>query len=333
MKVMFATDGSEYAANAASLLAKLPALHPMDLTVVTVTYNPSDPIYDSMQPWNRDYRKQVNDSVQKHYKSIQELIGNCTKSVRMLHLHGHPAHEILEAAQQEKPDLLVLGARGHSMLASLLLGSVSENVAFHANCSVLVLRPETGEDTVGPKAFKRITLAFDGLSRSQAATTEIAELPWQENSKFDLISIAKPVNVYSEYGGVLTTDMTDFRDEIEFKANAARDKLSQQLPKVASKILCVHHVGDAIVQHAKENGSDLIVLGDSGQSSLERFLLGSTSKYVLRHADCSVWISRFPSKEIEPETTLSNQAQLDRLDKQQAESNADPMERAQMQSS
>jgi len=52
------------------------------------------------------------------------------------------------------------------------------------------------------------------------------------------------------------------------------------------------HIGDSIVNVAEETNANLIVVGDTGHSLLSRFLLGSTSKYVLRHAPCSVWISR-----------------------------------------
>jgi len=52
------------------------------------------------------------------------------------------------------------------------------------------------------------------------------------------------------------------------------------------------HAGDALVEFAKKRGSDIVVLGNSVQDRLGRFLFGSTSRYVLRHAKCSIWIAR-----------------------------------------
>jgi nucleotide-binding universal stress UspA family protein len=54
---------------------------------------------------------------------------------------GRPEYAILEAAGRERSDLVVVGSRGLSGLARVLLGSVSEYVATHARCSVLVVRP------------------------------------------------------------------------------------------------------------------------------------------------------------------------------------------------
>jgi nucleotide-binding universal stress UspA family protein len=54
---------------------------------------------------------------------------------------GRPEYAILEAADRQGADLVVVGSRGLSGTTRMLLGSVSEYVATHAHCSVLVVRP------------------------------------------------------------------------------------------------------------------------------------------------------------------------------------------------
>lgn len=51
---------------------------------------------------------------------------------------GEPGHTIVELADQEKADLIVLGMTHHPHL-SRVLGSVSDNVAHHAHCDVLLV--------------------------------------------------------------------------------------------------------------------------------------------------------------------------------------------------
>jgi nucleotide-binding universal stress UspA family protein len=53
-------------------------------------------------------------------------------------VEGHPAQELVRAA--EGADLLVVGSRGHGGFVGMLLGSVSQHVAAHAPCPVLVIR-------------------------------------------------------------------------------------------------------------------------------------------------------------------------------------------------
>ena len=52
------------------------------------------------------------------------------------------------------------------------------------------------------------------------------------------------------------------------------------------------HVGEALVDYAEEHGCDLLITGDSDSGLLTRVFLGSTSRYVLRHAQCSILVVR-----------------------------------------
>ncbi len=53
--------------------------------------------------------------------------------------------------------------------------------------------------------------------------------------------------------------------------------------------------GDAIVEAARAEGADVIVVGRRGLGAVGRFVLGSVSDHVVRHADCPVLIVRPPS--------------------------------------
>ena len=54
-------------------------------------------------------------------------------------LHGHPSTEIIDYAEQEKVDLIVMGNRGLNGVQRLFLGSVSHRVVQEAPCDVLVV--------------------------------------------------------------------------------------------------------------------------------------------------------------------------------------------------
>jgi nucleotide-binding universal stress UspA family protein len=55
-------------------------------------------------------------------------------------LRGDPASSIIASAQEQTADLVILGSHGEGGIDRWLLGSVSERVARHAPCSVLVVR-------------------------------------------------------------------------------------------------------------------------------------------------------------------------------------------------
>ena len=53
---------------------------------------------------------------------------------------GHPAEVIIEVANQEHADLIVVGSRGLTGIQRYLLGSVSSKVSEHAHCNVMIVR-------------------------------------------------------------------------------------------------------------------------------------------------------------------------------------------------
>lgn len=72
-----------------------------------------------------------------HYTTLLEQAGY--RNIKALIKKGHPAEQILSTAKEEGVDLIVVGSRG-GRLHSLLLGSVSREVANTAEISVLVAR-------------------------------------------------------------------------------------------------------------------------------------------------------------------------------------------------
>lgn len=76
------------------------------------------------------------------------------------------------------------------------------------------------------------------------------------------------------------------------KLNARLDSIRSLSPHVSAHVIEADHIGAGLVDFAKRRGSDLLVLGNTGQGLLSRFLLGSTSRFAVRHARCSVWVAR-----------------------------------------
>jgi nucleotide-binding universal stress UspA family protein len=55
---------------------------------------------------------------------------------------GHPAEVIIDLANQEQADLIVVGSRGLTGIKRYLLGSVSSKVSEHAHCNVMIVRAD-----------------------------------------------------------------------------------------------------------------------------------------------------------------------------------------------
>jgi len=294
MKVLFATDGSSYAWEAAQYLTQLKIGQPLDVTLLTVSYDPRTATPNSIQPWYPEWIEQETLRVEADHAKLEQLFRQHGMAVTKRRRDGHVATAILDHAKQDKSDLIVIGAQGHSMIGRLLLGSISDNVATHAECSVLVVRPGK---RVSPQGFK-LAIAYDGSNPSRDAIEEMVDLKWDRETNVILVSIA-PVFDYLMGDGLSTAAIENQQEVLESMKSAgekACQSLASSLPNTRTHVEQSNHVGDAISTAVENDECDLVVIGDAGHHLLHDMFLGSTTKYVLRHAPCSVWISRHHRK-------------------------------------
>ncbi len=93
-----------------------------------------------LEKFEEMYRLLEEKSREKVEAAAQKLAQDWNVDVEPVVLMGEPFDMILEKAEEEKVDLIIVGSHGKKGIERLLLGSVSEKVARKAKCSVLVVR-------------------------------------------------------------------------------------------------------------------------------------------------------------------------------------------------
>jgi len=91
--------------------------------------------------WN--HSDQVKDVATRTERFVEDVIGETNVSVQSSAVIGNPAATLMEIAQREAAGLLVVGCRGRGGFRRLMLGSVSEQCATHAEVPVVIVRPGT----------------------------------------------------------------------------------------------------------------------------------------------------------------------------------------------
>jgi nucleotide-binding universal stress UspA family protein len=131
--LMLAVDGSAASNKAVQFLLR--TINPMpdgpDHEPVMVTVMHAVPYFKYPEV------KEAGKALVQRYSAKLSKSGFQIREVLRL---GKPADEILTVAKQEKPDLIVTGAKGLGAIRRVLLGSVSTRVVQHAHCGVLVVR-------------------------------------------------------------------------------------------------------------------------------------------------------------------------------------------------
>jgi len=87
-------------------------------------------------------------------------------------------------------------------------------------------------------------------------------------------------------------------DEETKQAQALVAKTAERLRSHGMKVTTAVQQGNPksmIIDASEEWHADLIVLGSHGRKALDRFMMGSVSEAIARHAHCSVEIVRIPS--------------------------------------
>jgi nucleotide-binding universal stress UspA family protein len=86
---------------------------------------------------------------EQHRRRARALFADADVQVEFAGVAGEPAQELVDAAQNHRADLIVVGTREPGFLDRLLGGSVSQDVARRARCDVLVVH--SGDEELGPE--------------------------------------------------------------------------------------------------------------------------------------------------------------------------------------
>jgi nucleotide-binding universal stress UspA family protein len=137
MKVLIGYDGSPQADRAldwAASIALGAAGSAVTVISVLLTLDAAPAIADAVDP---------HDSAAEHRAELDRAVARLKAkgvAAEPLLKAGKPAEEIIDAADEGRFDIIVIGSRGKSAAARFLMGSVSERVVRHATRPVLVVR-------------------------------------------------------------------------------------------------------------------------------------------------------------------------------------------------
>jgi nucleotide-binding universal stress UspA family protein len=146
-KILVSIDGSENATRAMKAAISIAKKFQSDLLILNVVAEMVPPVFSPigvnvpavdysnyLERAENDAKKLVNDAVAGAKNESVNANGIVLRTVTSI------AETILEEASKENVNLLVVGTRGLGGFKKLLLGSVSNAVVAHADCSVLVVR-------------------------------------------------------------------------------------------------------------------------------------------------------------------------------------------------
>ncbi|MCL7940795.1 universal stress protein [Halomonas sp. ATCH28] len=209
-----------------------------------------------------------------HYQAkLAELAGDLAApglTVEFEVRSGEPGAVLTEAASELGADLLLMGCRGHNRFHEFFLGSTALDAA-RLTAQPLWLEP-VADELIGADS-QLLMLATDGsdaVSGAEAMGEKLAQH-------------------FQRRLAVTATCATEGCDREIADAQQQLDGLAERIEGLETRVLD----GDprrAIVEEAKREHADLIVIGKRGRNRIQEFLLGSTAEAIARDAHCPVLV-------------------------------------------
>ena len=238
-----------------------------------------DQLYDALEA-----------QAEQQLQSIVDEYGDTSYEIRRAQVRSlSAASAILDYADENDVDLIVMSTHGRRGLRRLLLGSVAEEVVRLAPCPVLTVpecsqaRPDCDVD--------RIIVPVDFSQYAKLALSYAAELSSLFKADMHVLHVVDEV-VYPDFYPPVIPSGGSITDELRDKSLMRLKSLLRDIPDTGMPSfvhVCAGRAASAIPDFASEQQADLIVLASHGLTGLSHMLLGSVSEQVVRRATCPVF--------------------------------------------
>lgn len=137
--------------------------------------------------------------------------------------------------------------------------------------------------------FRKILVGYDGSAQSEHAVLMAFTLAKSLDSEVLILSVARPPEPPTDVE--LEAQLDDAREHFEVGFDRLLANAREMNLPARTEIL-VGHPAEQIIRKAETEKFDLVVLGHRGTTVFHRWVMGSISEKVLRHAHCPVLITR-----------------------------------------
>jgi len=274
--ILLAYDGSPSADDALAWAADLALAH--DASVIVASACPTPALagpYVQAYGWYAALAENYAEMEAQMRRASDDAAATLTqRGVRATarFLSGSPTREIARLAREERADLLVIGA-GKGSHGAARLGRVASGLLHQAPCSILFAR--------GSPDARRVLAATDGSRASARAVALALRFASAKHAELAVLHVLDRAHV------------GDPQPSREGLLKAVTEHL--HLPEAPSRVRYLMDAGDPperILQHARDESADLVVVGAHGKGLVERLTIGSTSGKVVQDASCSVLVVR-----------------------------------------
>ncbi len=284
MRILFCTDGSKISFNALHNISAWIKNAIIDtICVIDWSFLPEE---ITIEEENFTYScanvaDTILDYAEEEIKKLGLETGKRIKSC------GSAIDSIIEQSELENYDLILMGSHGKKGIQKWL-GSVSQEIINNSKISDYIAKEENKK--------KKLLLTTDGTKCSLEIISEILPEMKLEDKEIYICMVNEDPNLLFLDGTLDTNWLLEIQKQQQiYAASAIKDiqtLLDQHRINVKETTILTGIPAQKIIDYARINEIDLIVLGSKNKSKLDRFLTGSVSKRVLENVVSDIWLVR-----------------------------------------
>lgn len=290
--ILFFADGSEEITPALQRAVQLAETNHARLTLVDVI----EPIEKPNEIIPR-FDIELSELLKQHRsQALQELaqsIGHDDNLIYTKVLSGLPFLEVIRYVQRGGYDLLIKMARAPAGISQKLFGSVDLHLLRKCPCPVLIDRPSASS------RYQRILAAVDTNSSPMEGCDELimqlaTSFKERENAHLDIVHAWHLTGESMFRGPRFRLPVQELEAMLKQEEDKQLDKLQALLEpyKIDINDKGIHLIkgqpAETINQVAKQNNSDIIVMGTVGRLGIPGLFIGNTAEEIFQTTTCSV---------------------------------------------
>lgn len=291
MKILFATDGSEWSEKAARFLTRFAFSSNDEIIILHVVSE--IPYDDDHHARIRKYMRRVAPQI---LRSSEKILKPLKVKIRGMEEEGYPDISIVEIAIATGADLVVTGARGLTGVQLFFLGSVARSVAIQSPVPLLVVKQPPWQGNGNMK----ILFATDGSEASLKTAETLGSLPLPGETELELLTVSwfafsdVPERFALEINDRIKDDIArakalEYHDAEKILAST-RSRLEGKFTAI-SELIRTGDPSTEILGESELYEADITVIGSRGLKGIKG-MLGSVSRRVLGHSVNSVLIGK-----------------------------------------
>ncbi|MFC1986411.1 universal stress protein [Chloroflexota bacterium] len=298
-KILVPLDGSKLAEVALPYAEELAGRLGSKITLISVLTLSSKPA-DDQHPLYQVYIQKMVENTKRNIERYVKTPNNKAIKVASLILTGDPAEEIVNYAEKEDVNLIIMGTRGQSGIKRWVLGSVADKVVnATARPVALVTTDDTETGILREDMLSKALVILDGTTESEVVIPYIEELA----SKLNIEVIPLQV-VEQAYQYIMGAESFSNIPVTEKEMNSIKARTRRYLKKLAGLLegkgitvkvkVVTGNSAETIIKVASKTDAGIIVMSTRGRSGISRWIFGSVRDEIVNIGNVLVLLIRVP---------------------------------------